>query len=124
MAKYAGASFLKVEDVRSHPITAKIVKVAIGKYDKPVLTLSSGDQLTLNQTNVRTLCRAYGNNDHDWLDNSIEVHAGEIEYEGRMQPAIMVRPIPADPVTRRWEEPPPDHDALDGPGPDDELMPY
>ena len=60
MSKYAGQSFIKIDDVRDGPIEEQIAAFGMGKFDRPVLTFESGDMMSLNQTNVRTLICAYG----------------------------------------------------------------
>ena len=67
MRQFAGSSFITVETLRDGPREEVIVSVAPGKYDKPVATFESGDQLSLNATNVNTLIKAYGPNDQDWV---------------------------------------------------------
>ena len=47
----------------------------------------------MNATNTRELSKAYGVNTDDWLGREVEFYAGEIEYQGKDQPAVRVRPI-------------------------------
>jgi hypothetical protein len=93
MRKYSGASFIKVEDVRSSPIRGQIAVIKPGKYDKPDLVFETGEILGLNTTNNRALVRAYGPNSDDWVGKEIELLLGEIEYQGKMQEAVLVKPI-------------------------------
>jgi hypothetical protein len=98
MSEYAGSRYLKVKDVKDGPIRVKIARVELGKYAKPDLHLDDGSILSANATNVRILCRAYGNDDAGWTGCEIELALGEIEFKGAMQEAIIVNPItPAKP---------------------------
>jgi hypothetical protein len=104
MRKYAGESFLKVADVRDGPLLQQIGAVREGKFDKPVLVFETGDILSLNATNTKTLMRAFGSNSDGWIGKQIELYFGELEYQGRMQEGVLVRPI-SPPVNN---EPEPD----------------
>jgi hypothetical protein len=73
MRQYAGSSFVTVESLRDGPREDKIASVEPGKYDKPVVTFESGNKLSLNKTNVNTLIRAYGPDDEDWIDCTVEL---------------------------------------------------
>jgi hypothetical protein len=99
MREYSGSDFLKVEHVRDGPRQERIVDVSIHeRYNRPVLEFESGDKLTLNVTNTRTLCKAYGDDDRDWIKKLIELSLGHLEYDGKENEAVIVRPL--DPPTR------------------------
>jgi hypothetical protein len=93
MSKYGGAAFLKFDDVVSAPRRAKVVSVEIGAFDKPVLEFESGEKLSLNATNVRTLCKHFGQDSRGWAGITIEVFAGETEFKGVKQNSALVRPV-------------------------------
>jgi len=93
MRKFSGEHFIKVDDVRDGPIQEKIAVVRQGKYDKPDLVFESGDVLSLNARNNKTLMRAYGRNSDDWIGKEVELFLGKIEYQGKMQEAVLVRQI-------------------------------
>ena len=94
MAKYFGCVFLKVEDIRvSGPIRVRITDVSEGQFGKPDLTFHDRTQLSLNVTNVRVLVRAYGMDSDDWLDKEVELEVGEIQYQGKPQDIILLKPI-------------------------------
>jgi hypothetical protein len=93
MSEYAGSRFLKVQDVKGGPIHGKIVRVDLGKYNKPNIHLDDGSILSGNATNVRALCRAYRTDSEGWIDREIELVLGTIEYQGEDQEAIVVNPI-------------------------------
>jgi hypothetical protein len=72
MRKYS-SGFIKPDDVRDGPLQAHIINVFISeKYDRPVLELDTGDQFTVNATNNRMLCKAYGPNSEDWRGHVVE----------------------------------------------------
>jgi hypothetical protein len=100
MRKYRGDTFIKVDDVRGGPIQEKIAAVKEGQYDKPDLVFESGDLLGLNVTNTKILVRAYGPNSDDWIDKEVELFLGEVEYQKKMQPSVLVRPI-SPPLTAK-----------------------
>jgi hypothetical protein len=93
MRKYSGNAFLKVDDVRDGPLQSRVAAVTVGKYDKPDVCFEDGTKLSANATNTRALIRAYGADSDGWIGHTVELSLGEIEYQGRMQAAILVRPI-------------------------------
>jgi hypothetical protein len=93
MRKYSGAIFIKVADVRNGPLQMRIAAVKEGKYGKPDVVFESGENLTLNATNNRTLMRAYGPNSDDWIGKYIELTLGQLQFEGELQDAVIVKPI-------------------------------
>jgi hypothetical protein len=101
MRKYSGEHFIKVADVRSGPLRMRIAGVREGKYEKPDLIFTSGDVLSLNSTNNQTLIRAYGRDSDGWIEKEVELFLGEIEFQKKMQEAVLVRPI--TPVTAGGE---------------------
>ena len=113
MRKYAGSSFIGVEDVRGSSREETIVSIGEGKFDKPVASFESGAKFTLNATNVTTLIRAYGPNDQDCIGCTIELSIGTLKYNGKDQEGVVVQPIsPPKPVEARTPVPktPPDMD--------------
>jgi hypothetical protein len=70
-----------------------IEEVTEGKFGRPDLTFDDGTKLSVNSTNNRTLVRAYGGESDDWLNKEIELSLGQLEYEGQMQDAVIVKPI-------------------------------
>ena len=93
MSKYAGTNFIKIDNVRDGPIEQQIAAFGMGKFDRPVLTFENGDMMTLNQTNVRTLIRAYGKDGRNWIGHTIELFEGEVEFEGKPQESVLIKPI-------------------------------
>ena len=97
MKKYSGARFITIADVRDGPIQGQIAVVRPGKFEKPDLVFESGDVLSVNSTNNRTLMKAYGPSSEGWIGQEIEMFLGEIEFQKKMQEAVLVRPISLPP---------------------------
>jgi hypothetical protein len=97
MRRFCGESFIKIADVRSGPL-----QVWEGQYDRPDLVLETGEVLGLNATNNKILIRAYGPISEDWIGKDIELFLGQVEYQKKMQEAVIVRPIspPLKPVAQ------------------------
>jgi hypothetical protein len=94
MTKFSGVHFIKLNDVFDAPIRGTIASVEEDeRFGKPVLTFESGEKFSVNSTNNRILLRAYGKHDTDWIGKEIELYAGEVEFQKKMQPAVIVRPI-------------------------------
>jgi hypothetical protein len=111
MRKYIWNVFLKVDDVKaSGPIRVRITHVSEGRFGKPDLTFHDRTQLSLNATNGRVLARAYGMNSDDWLDKEIELKVGDIQYEGKHQEIILLKPI--SPPIKHKPPPKPDFDDV------------
>jgi len=91
MKKYSGEHFIKVADVRDGPIEGRIAVVREGQYDKPDLIFESGDVLSLNATNNKTLVRAYGTESDYWIGKQIEMFLGTIQIFSRRWPGFSRR---------------------------------
>ena len=99
MRKYAGSTFIGVDNLRDGPREETVVSVALGKYDKPVALFESGDQLTLNKTNTGTLIKNYGPNAEDWVGCNIELSIGSAIYNGNNIESVVVKPVtPPKPI--------------------------
>jgi len=44
-------------------------------------------------TNTRALCRAYGSESTACIGQEVEVFLGQVEYQGRLQDSVLLRPI-------------------------------
>jgi hypothetical protein len=91
--KYAGPTFIGVGDVNGVALREQIAVVNTGKYDKLNVVFESGDILSLNATNVKILQKAYGFDSDLWIGKEIELYAGEVEYQKKLQPSVLIRPI-------------------------------
>jgi hypothetical protein len=98
MRKYAGADFIKVDDVRAGPLELKIVAVRTGKYDKPDAVFETGEILSLNGGNTKTLIKAYGPDGRDWAGKEIKLKLGTAPYQGSLVDSVVVEPI-SPPIT-------------------------
>jgi len=94
MRKYVGAVFLKIEDIKaSGPRRVTITEVCEGRFGKPDLTFDDGTRLSVNATNGRILLRTYGTDGDAWIGKRIELVLGTIDYQGKPQEAVLVKPI-------------------------------
>jgi hypothetical protein len=72
-----------------------IDRVEEGKFGKLNLIFEDSTAASLNATNSRALVKAFGADTDGWLGHVVEMAGGEIEYQGKMQPAILIKPISA-----------------------------
>jgi hypothetical protein len=94
MSKYVGGLFLKVDDIKAtEPVRVRIADVREGKFEKPDLTFDDGTRLSVNATNGRTPARAYGFDSDDWIDKEVDLVVGEIQYQGKPQEAVLIKPV-------------------------------
>jgi hypothetical protein len=96
MSQFSSGVFQKPEHVEGGPLRVWIAFITPGKkYNKPDLTFTNGDKLSLNATNNRVLLQAYGPNSADWLDKEIELYHGKLfnPEKGEELPAVLVKPI-------------------------------
>jgi hypothetical protein len=91
--KYAGPTFIGLGDVNGGALREQIAVVNTGKYDKLNVVFESGDILSLNATNVKILQKAYGVDSDLWIGKDVELYGGEVEYQKKMQPSVLIRPI-------------------------------
>ena len=121
MSKYSGAAFLKAGDVKVNgSIRVVIADIQVGKYEKPDVSFTDGTKLSLNATNNKILCQAYGTDGDDWIGKEIELSLGEIEYQGKPQEAVLVKPI-SPPIEKKPPPPKPKPKNSGGGDMDDEI---
>jgi hypothetical protein len=61
-----------------------------------VVRFESGEQLSLNQTNLRAIGAGFGWNDANWLGQTVIVYRDEnVPYQGKLVPGVRVRVPPA-----------------------------
>jgi hypothetical protein len=86
------SKFLKLEDV-TQPMSVTITAVEMdATYEKPVVHFAEIEQaLSLNRTNTRTLGADLGDEMNDWVGRRIIIYAGQLPFNGRMQPGLQVR---------------------------------
>lgn len=94
MKKYASKGFVNLEYIEAHGALDGIIEhVEIGQFDKPTITLNSGQKFSLNKTNTGILLRELGENSDMWLGQPIRLDVGEIKFQGNMQKAVVVEPL-------------------------------
>jgi hypothetical protein len=101
--KFVGQNFIKIADVRDAPLRMQIAAINEGKYEKPDVVFETGETLSLNTINARTLMRAYGPESDSWIGKEIELALGTIEFQNRPQEAVVVKPI-SPPAASRMDD--------------------
>src|SRR5262249_13608475 len=104
------------------PIRGTIAAIEHGSFDKPVLTFTNGQKLSLNKTNVGILIDEWGEESDDYLGEKLEVYVGTIRYQNEDKAAPLVRPLPREPGEKKPPAPKP---KASGRGGDmDDEMPF
>ncbi len=110
--------YIKAADLNGKTVRLKMIKVDIEKLGedmRPVVSFHGTDKsLVLNKTNANRITAAYGRETDDWIGKDIELYPEQVEFQGRLTPAIRVRE-PAKPpqgktapaVTGHLNAPPP-----------------
>jgi hypothetical protein len=91
--KYYGVSFMKLEDLASGPEKKVVYGSEDGKYDKINLIFTDNTALSLNATNWRTLTKVVGTETEGWPGAVVEVAAGELKYDGKLNPALVITSV-------------------------------
>jgi hypothetical protein len=123
MNQYNSEHFLKVADVREGPLKLRIALVREGKFGKPDVIFESGEVLSLNATNLRTLIRAYGTESEDWLGKEIEAALGPVMFEGNLVDSIVVTAI-SPPIAAAERTTPKDEPTKKRDGDMDDSIPF
>jgi hypothetical protein len=92
-SKYAGSAFIRFDDLTGSPQQKLIVNVEEGQYDRLVATFDDGTCLSLNKTNVRTLIRAYGQDDQNWIGQRVELSQGTVSTKDGERDSILLTPL-------------------------------
>jgi hypothetical protein len=93
MSKYAGSSFIGVDDVKDHPLRAVIAWIEIGKFNKPVLVFDNGLKFTLNTTNTTTMLRELGAESDDWIGEKIELALGQAKFQDKLVDSVVLEVV-------------------------------
>lgn len=51
------------------------------------------DSLILNQTNLRTLTGAFGDDSDNWINQKVEIRIVNVTYEGELTKGIQLKPM-------------------------------
>jgi hypothetical protein len=99
MRKYASTEYLKAatlgKEKRVETI-AGVIEASDKTFDKPVLVFKSGARLSLNKTNAGELIRCFGDESEDWLEKTIKIYVGKIEYNSTMQDGLKIEALDLD----------------------------
>jgi hypothetical protein len=118
LRRYAASSFIGVDDiVASGPTRKTIVAITEGKYGKPDLTFSDGSKFGCNKGNARVLLQTYGARGDGCIGHVIELTVGDVEYQGRLQPSVIITPITKPDTAPVIEPLPPEPATI----PDDDM---
>jgi hypothetical protein len=93
VSRYLKPAFIRYQDVVGAPRTERIVAVQDGNFDCLDLKFESGDSLSLNQTNLKTLVLAYGKDTDNWIDKDLELYGGETQFNGEVKQSVLIKPI-------------------------------
>jgi hypothetical protein len=93
MRKYAGETYLKVDDVRDAPMLVQIADIKEGRFDDLNMIFETGEILSLNKTNTKILVQAYGPDSEDWLRKEIKLKLGQVKFKGEFQDSVVVEPV-------------------------------
>jgi hypothetical protein len=92
-SKYAGAIFIRFDDLADGPQQKVIVNVEDGQYERVVVAFDDGTCLSLNKTNVRTLIRAYGKDDQNWIGQRVELSQGTVNTKDGARESVLLTPL-------------------------------
>jgi hypothetical protein len=82
MRKFGGKGLIKLDDVCGTPFCDEIVAVTESQYGRPVLHFKCGRQFSLNVTNTEIMLKAYGDDDHGWIGQEVELYPGMLPRNG------------------------------------------
>jgi hypothetical protein len=110
---YKTSAFINLDDVEGGPIRKEIAGLVDGKYDKPDLVFTDGTRLSLNATNRKVLQKTYGTEEDDLIAATVELYAGEFDFQKTKKPGVAVRPItPTEKPSLRGDGDPDDIDEI------------
>jgi hypothetical protein len=92
------SSYLKASDLKGHEVHVRIASVEEAKFEegnKLLLKFQGKEKgLILNMTNARRIASKCGTNSDEWVGREVVLYEEEVDFQGRMVPAIRVR-VPA-----------------------------
>lgn len=105
--KFFAATFVTLGDLADGPQQKEIDRVEEGKYNKLNLIFTDNCAVSLNATNSRALVKAFGSETDEWPGRSVELAAGELKYDGKLNPAILITALESAPVEKPAAKPKP-----------------
>ncbi len=89
------SKFIKASDLQGKTVKLKMIRIEVEKLGddlRPVIYFHGTDKgLVANKTNANRITAAYGRETDDWIGKDIELYPEQVEYQGRLTPAIRVR---------------------------------
>jgi hypothetical protein len=80
------------KDLRIHTVRRETIRGVV----KMLMTFTTAEKgLVVNKTNRAALVAAFGGETDDWNDRVIRLQIGQVMFQGRMVPSIIVQPIAA-----------------------------
>lgn len=108
------SEYLKAADLQGKSVTVIMERIEIrevGDGPKPVLYFQDKERgLVLNKTNSNTIASIYGEETDDWTGQPITLFEAQVDFQGKVVPAIRVRMPPRQPnraPVRETQPPPP-----------------
>jgi len=78
------------KDLRIHTVHRETIRGIV----KMLMTFTTAEKgLVVNKTNRAALVAAYGDETDDWNDRVIRLQIGQVMFQGRMVPSIVVQPV-------------------------------
>lgn len=78
------------KDLRIHTVKPETIRGVV----KMLMTFTTAEKgLVVNKTNRAALVAAYGNETDEWNDRVVRLHIGQVLFQGRMVPSIVVQPV-------------------------------
>jgi len=78
------------KDLRIHTVGRETIRGIV----KMLMTFTTAEKgLVVNKTNRAALVAAYGNETDEWNDRMVRLQIGQVLFQGRMVPSIVVQPV-------------------------------
>jgi len=114
MTDFVNSNYIKAEDLAANIlIEAVIADVKRKEFEengqnvvKPVVTFEDGRQVTLNQTRLAALIRAYGHNSDNWIGKTVVISRGQAQFKGKPVASVKIDPIVAPRIAASRSAPP------------------
>jgi hypothetical protein len=78
------------KDLRIHTVTRETIRGMV----KMVMSFTTAEKtLVVNKTNRTALVAAFGGETDDWNDHLVRLQIGQVLFQGRTVPSIVVMPV-------------------------------